>query len=215
MFTGIIEEMGTVTAIARSSKTSSLTISGELIFDDLKLGDSVAVNGVCLTVSNMSGTSFNADVMNETLARSSLGSLVKGSNVNLERAMLLNGRFGGHIVSGHIDGTGSIASIKNDGNAVWYRIETADQIMRYIIEKGSITLEGISLTIAEVHPNGFSVSIIPHTLDNTVLSQRKVGDVINIENDIIGKYVERLLMAKNETGQKQGLTRDFLLEYGF
>ena len=157
MFTGIVEETGIVRNIRKGAKSAVLTIEGKKIFDDLKPGDSVATNGVCLTVTDNKNYTFTADVMNATLLRSSLGSLTAGTRVNLERALAVNGRFGGHIVTGHIDGTGKITSIKNDDIAVWYTVKTTPGIMSYIIEKGSITIDGISLTVAEVMQDGFLV----------------------------------------------------------
>ena len=171
------------------------------------------MNGVCLTVTEMGSGWFQADVMNETLARSSLGSLKPGDSVNLERAMAAGGRFGGHIVSGHIDGTGTVTDKKNDGIAVWYTITADPQILRYIVEKGSVALDGISLTVAKVTAESFSVSVIPHTAEVTTLSKRKTGDKINIENDIIGKYVEKLMKpAESSSG---GISMGFLAENGF
>ena len=193
MFTGIIEEIGTVTAIKKSALESRLTISAERIFSDLKTGDSVAVNGVCLTASVILGNTFTADVMNETFSRTSLAALSSGSHVNLERAMAADGRFGGHIVAGHVDGTGIIKDIRKDGNAVWFIIGASPEVLKYIVEKGSVAIDGISLTVAEVTKNNFSVSTIPHTLSQTILAEKKTGDAVNLENDIIGKYVERLM----------------------
>ena len=192
MFTGIIEEKGKIKAIKRGTASSVLKIEGSIIFSDLKIGDSVAVNGVCLTATKIEGGTFEADVMHETLNRTGLGSLRPGSSVNLERAMAANGRFGGHIVSGHIDGQGTVRDIKRDDNAIWYYIEAPAEIMRYIVEKGSIAIDGISLTVAKVTETTFAVSIIPHTAAETTLSERKMGDKVNLENDIIGKYVEKL-----------------------
>ena len=167
MFTGIVEELGTVISLKRGSKAAVLTIKANVIFEDLKLGDSVAVNGVCLTATHISGNTFQADVMNETFNRSSLGSLKKGSVVNLERAMAANGRFGGHMVAGHVDDTGELVSVKQDDNAVWFTIKAPENIMKYCIEKGSIALDGISLTIAKLSDDTISVSMIPHTIKNT------------------------------------------------
>lgn len=212
MFTGIVEEIGTVKKIARGQK-AYLEIQADKIFSDIHIGDSIAVNGVCLTVTGFSGKIFTADVMNETFSRSSLGSLKTGSHVNLERAMSANGRFGGHIVSGHIDGTGKITNIKKDGNAVWYKISADENIIKYTVEKGSIAIDGISLTVAKVERDNFSVSIIPHTSEETILSEKKLGDTVNLENDIIGKYVERFLNF-DKTG-KSSITMDFLSKYGF
>ena len=209
MFTGIIEEVGKVCAIQKGMKSSKLTIGGQLIFEDLKIGDSVATNGVCLTVTTIEKNSFVADVMNETLERSTLGYLKRGEIVNLERAMPLNGRFGGHIVSGHIDGTGKIIGIKKEDHAVWYTVQTEEKLMRYIIEKGSIAIDGISLTVAKVGSNNFSVSVIPHTSKVTSLSQKGIGALVNLENDMIGKYIERFTARQTEIDQA------FLTKCGF
>lgn len=215
MFTGIVEEIGTVKKIVKGSQ-SCLEIQADKIFSDIHTGDSIAVNGVCLTVTSFKSRVFTADVMNETFSRSSLGKLKSGSHVNLERAMIANGRFGGHIVSGHIDGTGEIASIKKDDNALWYKINTSENIMKYIVEKGSIAIDGISLTVAKVEKDNFSVSVIPHTAEETILSEKKIGDIVNLENDIIGKYVERMVkFDKTENNKNSGITMDFLLKNGF
>jgi riboflavin synthase len=193
-----------------------LTIQGEIIFDDLKLGDSVAVNGVCLTVSSIQKNVFLADVMSETLNRSSLSQLKSGSSVNLERAMAANGRFGGHIVSGHIDGTGTISAIQKEDNAVWLTINTTEKVMKYIVEKGSITIDGISLTIAKVQDNSFRISIIPHTAKSTILNSKGVGDIVNLENDIVGKYIEQFLSyTQKECEPKSNITAEFLAKAGF
>lgn len=215
MFTGIIEEIGTITAVRKSPLDAKLTISAEKIFSDLKIGDSVAVNGVCLTASDISENTFTADVMNETFHRSSLSKLKPGSHVNLERAMAADGRFGGHIVAGHVDGTGIITNIKKDDNAVWYTISAENSIMKYIIEKGSVAIDGISLTVAEVSKDSFSVSVIPHTAKETILSQKKTGDTVNLENDLIGKYVEKLLNFNDDEKPKSRITREFLANAGF
>ena len=212
MFTGIIEEVGTVKEVCRNGNNSFIRIQAKKILSDVHLGDSIAVNGVCLTVTRYESSIFQADVMNETLSRSSLGSLQTGSSVNLERAMSANGRFGGHIVSGHIDGTGRIIDIKNDGIATWYTIGADTGIMRYIVEKGSVAIDGISLTVAKVSDNNFSVSIIPHTAEQTILSTKKIGDVVNLENDIIGKYVEKLI---NPAKSDSVIDMAFLAERGF
>ncbi|WP_294413130.1 riboflavin synthase [uncultured Ruminococcus sp.] len=214
MFTGIIEEVGTVSRVQHSGNASFIEIQAKKVLEDVRLGDSIAVNGVCLTVTHFGGGVFRADVMNETLSRSSLGSLTNGSPVNLERAMAANGRFGGHIVSGHIDGTGIITDIKNDGIAVWYTVSAAPELLRYIVEKGSIAIDGISLTVAKVTDTSFSVSIIPHTAAQTILSTKKTGDTVNLENDIIAKYAEKL-MKPAETPKTGGITMDFLAKNGF
>ena len=216
MFTGIVEEMGTVVGISKGAKSSRLTLQGELIFSDMHIGDSIAVNGVCLTVTEFTTNTFTVDVMAETLRRSSLGALSKGSKVNMERAMAANGRFGGHIVSGHIDGTGTIESFVQEDNAVWATIKTSGQILRYIIEKGSITIDGISLTVAYVDTKGFKVSLIPHTASNTTLLQKKAGDIVNLENDVVGKYIDKLMHTEEKQEQnKEGISLEFLANNGF
>lgn len=210
MFTGIIEEVGQVKRIQHETRTAVLTIGAKLVLEDAKVGDSIAVNGVCLTVTSFASNQFTADVMPETFKRSALGQLKPGSPVNLERAMPANGRFGGHIVSGHIDGTGTISRIRPEGNAVWYTITPPAALLRYIVEKGSIAIDGISLTVADVTAQDFSVSIIPHTQAETTLAHRRVGDKVNLETDCIGKYVEKLL------GMPQtGVTAEFLNRCGF
>lgn len=215
MFTGIVEEMGAVRAIRRGAHSSVLSIGASLILSDLKLGDSVAVNGVCLTATGKDAGGFTADVMHETLNRSALGVLAPGSPVNLERAMAAGGRFGGHIVSGHIDGTGTITATRQDDNAVWYTVKAAPELLRYVVEKGSITIDGISLTVARAERDRFSVSLIPHTASVTVLGRKGPGDVVNLETDIIGKYVERLLAPREEVESGAGITLEFLTENGF
>ena len=175
----------------------------------------MAVNGVCLTVAALSSHAFWADVMAETLRRSALGALQTGSLVNLERALAAQGRFGGHIVSGHIDGVGRIQQINREDQAVWLKIETPPPLLRYVVEKGSIAIDGVSLTVAKVDGESFSVSIIPHTGKATILLQKQVGDAVNLENDIIAKYVEKLLQPTQQTTAKGGITREFLLQHGF
>lgn len=221
MFTGIVEEIGTVVSICKGVKSSKLTLQGNLIFEDMHIGDSIAVNGVCLTVTSKTSNTFTADVMAETLRRSSLEGLSKGSTVNMERAMSANGRFGGHIVSGHIDGTGKIESFVKEDNAVWVTIKTPEKLLKYIIEKGSVTIDGISLTVAYVDDGCFKVSLIPHTASGTTLLTKKVGDVVNLENDIVGKYIDKLLhfddSAVMEEGEKEnkGISMEFLAKNGF
>ena len=215
MFTGIVEELGQVKALSLRGNSGTLTVKAKKVLEGTKIGDSIAVNGVCLTVTNMKNNEFSADVMAETVRRSSLGALQAGSYVNLERAMAADGRFGGHIVSGHIDGTGTIATIRTDDNAVWYTVQAAPSLLRYIVEKGSITIDGISLTVAAVDGSGFSVSAIPHTVAVTILSEKRVGDTVNLETDIIGKYVEKLLRPQPETTPQSGITLEFLAENGF
>lgn len=209
MFNGIVEEIGEIAAVANGARSARLTIKGDIIFSDLKIGDSVSVNGVCLTAAEISGKTFIADVMAETMRRSNLGALKKGSRVNLERAMAADGRFGGHIVSGHIDGTGLVRSFEKEDNAVWLTVTADEKLMRYIIEKGSIAIDGVSLTVARVFRDAFSVSLIPHTAAETILLTKKTGDKVNLECDIVGKYVEKLL------GKQSGLTEEFLKKYGW
>lgn len=215
MFTGIVEEMGVIRAIRRGAHSSVLSIGAMAILSDLKIGDSVAVNGVCLTAAGADSGGFTADVMHETLDRSSLGALSVGSRVNLERAMAADGRFGGHIVSGHIDGTGRITATRRDDNAVCYTVEAAPALLRYVVEKGSVTIDGISLTVATVTERDFSVSVIPHTAAVTILGEKRAGDTVNLETDIIGKYVEKLLRPQPETPPPGGITWDFLEQNGF
>ena len=215
MFTGIVEELGTIRSIRRGAASAVLSIGAEAVLSDLRIGDSVAVNGVCLTATGVDGSGFTADVMHETLRRSSLGALGPGSRVNLERAMAADGRFGGHIVSGHIDGTGTIAERRRDDNAVWYTVRTPPELLRYIVEKGSIAIDGISLTVASVEADRFSVSVIPHTAAVTALGAKGLGDVVNLETDIIGKYVEKLLRPADTPAARSGISLEFLAENGF
>lgn len=214
MFTGIIEEIGVIERLERTTTAARLTIAASVIFGDLKLGDSVAVNGVCLTASHIAGICFSADVMPETLNRSALGKLAAGSRVNLERAMPANGRFGGHVVTGHIDGTGEIVSLRRDANAVWVQITCPAPLLRHIVVKGSVAIDGISLTVATVSAAGFAVSIVPHTARATTLLQKRPGDLLNLETDILAKYVERLL-ARDKAETPSCITYDFLAKHGF
>ena len=215
MFTGIVEELGVVRSIRRGARSAELSIGARTVLSDLKIGDSVAVNGVCLTATGVDGGGFTADVMHETLRRSSLGALAPGSRVNLERAMAANGRFGGHIVAGHIDGTGTITEKRRDDNAVWYTVSAAPGLLRYVVEKGSIAMDGISLTVASVEADRFSVSVIPHTAAVTALGAKGPGDTVNLETDLIGKYVEKLLFPREDTPRTGGISLEFLAEHGF
>lgn len=210
MFTGIIEEVGKIKNI-QGGTNYKLTIGASKILEDIHLGDSIAVNGICLTVISWDNGSFTVDVMRETLERTSLHRLRAGSFVNLERALAANGRFGGHIVSGHIDGTGEIINIRRDANAVWYKIKTSEKIMEFIIEKGSIAIDGISLTVAKVDRSAFYVSVIPHTLENTILLRKKTGDIVNLENDIVGKYIKSF----TDKNSNSTLCENFLKNNGF
>lgn len=215
MFTGIVEEMGTIRAIRKGSHSAVLEIQAKVVLEDIHIGDSIAVNGVCLTATSFTPATFTADVMHETLNRSSLANLRPGSRVNLERAMAANGRFGGHIVAGHVDGVGTVLRTQKDDNAIWYTIGASPEVLRYVVEKGSITIDGISLTVANVETDSFAISAIPHTVAVTVLQDRKPGDIVNLETDIVGKYVEKLLAPKEIPKQPSGITRDFLSKYGF
>lgn len=214
MFTGIIEEVGEIVSVAKGADSAVLEIKAEKIFSDIKLGDSIAVNGICLTVTRFTKNTFHADVMHETLNRSSLKNLKIGTEINLERAMSAAGRFGGHIVSGHVDTTGVIKSIETDDNAIWFAIRPEKDVLRYVVEKGSITIDGISLTVAKVTASDFSISAIPHTVKMTILKDKQPGDLVNLEVDILGKYVEKLLGCKPPTS-KSNITMEFLTENGF
>ncbi|MCI5504750.1 MAG: riboflavin synthase [Eubacterium sp.] len=216
MFTGIIEEVGVIKNIKMGAKSAVITIQAKTVMEDIHLGDSIAMNGVCLTVTSFDKNSYSVDVMHETLRRTNLGELKGGSRVNLERAMAADGRFGGHIVAGHVDGPGVITSMKQDDNAVWITIETDASVLKYIVEKGSITIDGISLTVAEVDSRSFAVSVIPHTGVHTTLLEKKPGDTVNLETDMVGKYVEKLLGYKEqEQKPKSNITMEFLMEHGF
>lgn len=215
MFTGIIEECGIVSGISKSGISGTIAIQAKTVLDGTKIGDSIAVNGVCLTVTKKSESSFTADVMAETFRRSNLGLLGKNSRVNLERAMAADGRFGGHIVSGHIDGTGTISKIKDEGNAVWIFITAPKPILTLIVEKGSVAVDGISLTVARVTDSEFAVSVIPHTREQTALSGKKCGDIVNLENDIIGKYVQKLadIQQQSEKTESQSARDKKILDW--
>ena len=214
MFTGIVEEVGRVSSVVSGSRSGSIWLQAEKVLSGTKLGDSIAVNGVCLTVTKLSADGFCADVMPETLRRSNLGRLRKGDNVNLERAMPADGRFGGHIVSGHIDSTGTITQMKREENAVWVTIGAEQEILSLIVEKGSIAIDGVSLTVARVSDAGFAVSVIPHTGEETTLLGKCTGDTVNLENDVIGKYVEKL-MGSGDDGHKDVFSVEYLRERGF
>lgn len=215
MFTGIVEECGTVLDVLKNGVSGSVQIQASTVLEGTKTGDSIAVNGVCLTVTKLTKSSFTADVMAETFRRTNLGNLGKNSRVNLERAMAADGRFGGHIVSGHIDGTGIISRIKEEGNAVWIYISAPQSILNLIVEKGSVAVDGISLTVAAVSDKEFAVSFIPYTRENTALSGKKTGAVVNLENDIIGKYVQKLTGTAqiNESSETQSERDKKLLDW--
>ena len=198
MFTGIIEDIGRIESIEAINNRAGLllTIASEKIVSDVNLGDSISVNGICLTVTNFTDTNFQVEVMPETIAKTSLEGIANNSRVNLERAMKANARFGGHIVSGHIDGVGKITAIEADGIANWYTVQTSEPLMRYIIMKGSIAIDGTSLTVAGIEGDTFKVSIIPHTSEQTIFSTYQVGTIVNLENDIVGKYIEQFTVKE-------------------
>jgi riboflavin synthase len=226
MFTGIIEEIGTMRSIAHQGQAMVLTIQAKRILTDMHLGDSISINGVCLTVIAFDASSFTVDVMPVTYHHTTLKKLHNGDRVNLERAMSAQGRFGGHIVQGHVDGSGRIASRHAEQNAVVFTIVPDDSaILKYIIPQGSITVDGISLTVVQVGERTFVVSIIPHTLEQTILQDKQQGGTVNIECDLLGKYVERLLHYQGSSdqvaGEKQGINKSggitaaYLAEHGF
>lgn len=210
MFTGIIEEIGTIRGIRRGNRSVVLEVGAAKVLEDTKVGDSIATNGVCLTVTAMGNGGFTADVMPETMERSNLGGLKPGDRVNLERALCLNSRLGGHLVAGHIDGTGRIADRVKDENAVWLTVRAAPEILRYVVDKGSVAIDGVSLTVAYVDEAVFKVSVIPHTQEETTLTGKRAGEVVNLENDMIVKYVEKLMKQP-----QKGLSLDFLQANGF
>lgn len=214
MFTGIIEELGTVLELKRGSNSSQISIQADRVLDDVKLGDSIAINGVCLTVTGFDRHRFSADMMAETLARTNLGDLSSGHKVNLERASRLGDRMGGHLVQGHVDGIGRLAEEQVVDIARVLRIQAPSEVLKYTVAKGSIAIDGISLTVVAVFPDSFTVSIIPHTAAMTTLGFKKPGATVNLEADIIGRYVERLLKWKQKENGSQ-LSAGFLAEHGF
>ena len=227
MFTGIIEETGTIQSIIRTGEKTRFTIQAEKVLRDTRTGDSIAVNGICLTAVDLTGKTFSADVMPETLRRSSLAMIREQSTVNLERALRLSDRLGGHLVSGHIDGTGTILSRTPEHNAILFKIQAAPGLLKYIVGKGSVAIDGVSLTVAAVSNTDFSVSIIPHSAQNTIIGHYRPGDTVNIECDVIGKYVEKLLglaeipggpdaSSQDQNAQPTSrLSLEFLRENGF
>lgn len=215
MFTGIVEEMGAVTSMERTLAGTRMTILASTVMGDLKIGDSVSVNGTCLTVVAKGERDFVVDVSPETLSVTTLGRLAPGAPVNLERAMKLNERIGGHLVAGHVDGVGTIRSRHQEGNAIFFTIEAPSEILRYCVTKGSITVDGISLTINEVGDHSFSVAIIPHTAKVTTLGLKQVDDTVNLESDLIGKYVERLLQERSQLPKSTPIIdKDYLQKRG-
>ena len=218
MFTGLVEELGKIKSITKGTKSARLTIEGQVVLQDVKLGDSIAVNGTCLTVVEYTQRSFTADVMPETVKSTVLAELKPGDAVNLERTLRLGDRLGGHIVSGHVDGVGVIRSKERSDNAIVVTIEAPPQVMRYIIAKGSIAIDGTSLTIVDYGTDLFSVSLIPHTASLTTVGLKETGSKVNLEADVLGKYVAKLLGLQNGDEKKQassGLTMEFLQQHGF
>ncbi len=214
MFTGLVEDRGVIRGIKKGHLSASLTIESDIVCEDLEVGDSVAVNGVCLTAASREGRIFFADVMAETLAKTNLGYLKEGDPVNLERALQVGGRVGGHFVTGHIDGVGEILNVSKRGISTEIWIKTPDGLEDYLTPQGSITLDGTSLTVAELRSTSFKVSLIPHTLEKTILGLKRANDLVNIEADILGKYVFYLL-KKESRDEKEDFTVEFLAEHGF
>jgi riboflavin synthase len=212
MFTGIVEERGVVREIRQGSDSVRLTVGALKVLEDVKIGDSISTNGICLTVVSFTHNSFTVDVMPETMRRTGFSQLTTGSGVNLERALRLHDRLGGHVVNGHIDGTGKILNRWNEGNAVWFSVAAEKELLRYIVEKGSIALDGISLTVADVDERGFRVSIIPHTHHVTTLPDKNPGDLLNIECDVMAKYLEKLIPQPKPPSK---ITPEFLQKNGY
>lgn len=215
MFTGLIQDVGTIRKIDRRGRSAVLSIASKLVGDDLQLGESIAVNGVCLTVTGWQQESFSADVSPESLSCTTLGLLQPGSAVNLERALRLCDRLGGHLVSGHVDCIARVRNRYQDHNAVRFEFSVDDAAIRYLVEKGSVAIDGISLTVNTVSAEGFAVAIIPHSLEMTTLREKKAGDQVNIETDLLGRYVERLLKTGGGAEEKSGLSLEFLAKNGF
>jgi riboflavin synthase len=216
MFTGIVEEMGKLASLEMGSDSGIITIEAETVLEGTQLGDSIAVNGTCLTARDFGNGTFSADVMPETLKKTNLGNLKRGSKVNLERALTLNARLGGHLMLGHVDATGKVISIQPEGNAIIYTISAPEEISRYLLAQGSVGIDGISLTVARLQPDNFSVSLIPHTVKVTTLGQNGVGYEVNLEADVVGKYVAKIVKGGLPGGQGEGgLTLEKLAEGGF
>lgn len=215
MFTGLVEEIGHIKAMKKGSNSIRLTVAANKIMDDVKLGDSIATNGICLTVVDFDSNGFSADVMPETMNRSSFHMQKEGARVNLERALRVGDRMGGHMVSGHIDGIGEIVSQTKDDNAIWVSVSAPKNILKYVIEKGSIAIDGISLTVAYVDDKQFKVSIIPLTQDDTTLVFKKIGSLVNLECDMTAKYIEKFMFYKEDEKKGSNISMDFLKENGF
>jgi len=215
MFTGLIEEIGIMEGAVSGEKSMKLTLHARKVLESIKIGDSISTNGVCLTVASFTDSTFTVDVMPETMRKTNLGKLKRGNKVNLERALKVSDRLGGHIVSGHIDGTGIIKEYKDEDNATWVTVETKREIIKYIIPKGSIAIDGTSLTVVDTTDNLFRVSLIPITKEETILLKKKVGDEVNLECDIVGKYIERFLNFKEDKKETNKIDMKFLSENGF
>lgn len=216
MFTGLVEEVGTMQGVTNGEKSMKLTIAAKKVLNNIKIGDSISTNGVCLTVTSFSDSFFTLDVMPETMRKTNLGKLKKGSLVNLERALQVSDRLGGHIVSGHVDGTGKIIDYKDEDIATWLTIEAKSEIIKYIIPKGSIAIDGTSLTVVDTTENSFRVSLIPITKEETILLKKKIGDEVNLECDIVGKYIERFLTFKDTAKENNSkIDMSFLADNGF
>lgn len=215
MFTGIIEELGQVKEIRKADKSAKIKIAANLVTQDLNLGDSVAVNGVCLTIVSFNSKELTAEVMPETMELTSLGLLLPGHQVNLERALRADGRFGGHIVTGHVDGRGEILSVKKDGIAQVFKISYPRELAPYLAKKGSVAVDGISLTLVDVLDDYFLVSLIPHSLEMTTLGFKREKDLVNLEIDVLARYIERIFSQKNKVKEKPELTESFLFQHGF
>ncbi len=215
MFTGLIEEIGHIKAMKKGGNSIRLSVAANKIMDDVKLGDSIATNGICLTVVDFDSNGFSADVMPETMNRSSFHTQKEGSRVNLERALRVGDRMGGHMLSGHIDGIGEIVSQTKDDNAIWVSIAAPKNILKYVIEKGSIAIDGISLTVAYVDDKQFKVSIIPLTQDDTTLVSKKIGSLVNLECDMTAKYIEKFMFHKEDEKKESNISMEFLKENGF
>lgn len=215
MFTGIIEEIGRIAGIEKKADSMVLTIEGKKVLENTIVGDSISTNGICLTITSLGETYFTADIMPETLSRTSLEKITTGTEVNLERALTLNKPLGGHMVQGHIDGTGILSSLEKKGNSLLITLHAEPSLLKYIVEKGSVALDGTSLTVIEAKETSFTVSLIPQTMEDTILSKKKIGDRINIECDILGKYVEKLLSFQDTNTKQERITEEFLEKYGF
>ena len=215
MFSGIIEAIGEIRSLRKDAKGARISIEAPGVLDGVNLGDSIALNGVCVTVVDFDDRKFEADLSVETLRRTNLGELEVGGRCNLERAMALGERLGGHLVSGHVDGVGRIRDRKNEGDSIWLTFEAPVEVMRYVVYKGSIAVDGISLTVAACDGETFSVSIIPHTSEQTTLTEKKDGAAVNLEADLIGKYVEKLLAPHADSKSRDGITMEKLREQGY